>query len=299
MVVAETNFKECDLFRKGKVRDVYDLGDKLLLVATDRVSAYDCVIPTPIPNKGRILTEISKLWFSLTEDIVANHLISTDTGDLPQEYGPYLKELDGRIMIAEKCEVVPFECIVRGYLAGSGWKEYQKNGTVCGIKLPVGLEEASKLEEPIFTPSTKAQEGHDINVSFDVMRKDLGREFADKLKELSIAVYTRARDYAAERGVIIADTKFEFGILDDEIILIDEVLTPDSSRFWPGDTYRTGCSPESFDKQFIRDYLSSLDWDRTPPAPELPQEIVDRTCEKYGAILKILMNGDINDSKKS
>lgn len=289
MLVSETNFEGCKLFKKGKVRDVYEAGDKLVLVASDRVSAYDVVIPTPIPNKGRVLTTISKFWFDYVKDVIPNHLISGELQDLPEEFKPYSAELDGRFMYTKKCEVVPFECIVRGYLVGSGWKEYQQDGTVCGIKLPEGLQQASKLEQPIFTPSTKAEIGdHDENVSYEYMESKLGADLASKLRDISLEVYSKARDYADSKGVIIADTKFEFGIIDGEVILIDEVLTPDSSRFWPKDTYKVGCSPESFDKQFIRDYLSSLDWDKTPPAPELPQEVVDKTCEKYEAILKII-----------
>lgn len=293
MLVSETNFENCKLFKKGKVRDVYEAGDKLVLVASDRVSAYDVVIPTPIPNKGLVLTEISKFWFELIKDIIPNHLVSNDIADLPEEFKAHEAELEGRFMYTKKCEVVPFECIVRGYLVGSGWKEYQKSGTVCGIKLPEGLQEASKLEAPIFTPSTKVDDGHDENVSYEYMENDLGPELSEKLKQVSLDVYCKARDYAETKGVIIADTKFEFGIVDGELILIDEVLTPDSSRFWPMDTYKVGCSPESFDKQFIRDYLSTLSWDKTPPAPELPEEVVAKTCEKYAAILKIITGKEI------
>jgi len=288
MIVTETNFEQATLFRKGKVRDVYDLGDKLLLIATDRISAYDVVIPTPIPDKGRILTQLSLFWFELTKNIVENHFISGNVADLPQQFHRYAAELEGRMMLTKKCTVVPFECVVRGYLVGSGWSEYKKTGTVCGIKLPQGLKEASKLPEPLFTPSTKADVGHDENVSFEYMVEKVGAELADKLRDLSIRVYSAARDYALTKGVIIADTKFEFGLLDGRIILIDEVLTPDSSRFWPADQYREGASPVSFDKQFVRDYLSSLDWDKTPPAPELPSEIVEKTREQYIQILNIL-----------
>jgi phosphoribosylaminoimidazole-succinocarboxamide synthase len=288
MIVTETNFEQARLFRKGKVRDVYDLGDKLLLVATDRISAYDVVIPTPIPDKGRILTQLSLFWFEYTKDIVENHFLSGNVSDLPQQFRRYAAELEGRMMLTRKCQVVPFECVVRGYLVGSGWSEYKKTGTVCGIKLPQGLKEASKLPEPIFTPATKADVGHDENVSWDYMADKLGAELAGRLRDLSIGIYSAARDYAITKGVIIADTKFEFGLLDGRIILIDEVLTPDSSRFWPADKYREGTAPVSFDKQFVRDYLSSLDWDKTPPAPELPEEIVRKTREKYTEILNIL-----------
>jgi len=288
MIVTETNFEQAALFRKGKVRDVYDLGDRLLLVATDRISAYDVVIPTPIPDKGRILTQLSLFWFEYTKNIVENHFISDKVTDLPAQFQRYAAELDGRMMLTRKCRVVPFECVVRGYLVGSGWKEYRENGTVCGIRLPQGLKEASKLQEPIFTPSTKAEVGHDENVSFEYMVEKVGAELAGKLRDMSINVYSAARDYAETKGVIIADTKFEFGLLDGRVILIDEVLTPDSSRFWPRDRYKEGTSPVSFDKQFVRDYLSSLDWDKTPPAPELPPEIVGKTREKYVQILNIL-----------
>ena len=293
MALSETNFKGCTLFRKGKVRDVYDAGDALVLVASDRVSAFDVVLPTPIPDKGKVLTQISKFWFSQTEDIVNNHLISMDTKDLPAAFKPYADQLEGRFMLVKKCQIVQYECIVRGYLVGSGWSEYKKSGTVCGMKLPEGLQLAQKLPEPIFTPSTKAEEGHDINVSFDVMRKDLGDDLAMTLRDLSLKVYKHARDIAEKKGIIIADTKFEFGMLGGKVILADEVLTPDSSRFWPAATYKVGSNPESFDKQFIRDYLDSLSWDKTPPGPELPADVVAKTQEKYRSIVKIMTGTDL------
>ena len=291
--MSEETLKGCTLFRRGKVRDVYDAGDALVLVASDRVSAFDVVLPTPIPDKGKVLTQISKFWFSQTTDIVNNHLISMETKDLPAAFQPYAAQLEGRFMLVRKCAIVPYECIVRGYLVGSGWSEYTKSGTVCGMPLPAGLQQAQKLPQPIFTPSTKAEAGHDINVSFDVMCKDLGIDLAESLKALSLKLYVRARDIAEKKGVIIADTKFEFGLLGGKIMLADEVLTPDSSRFWPAATYRVGSNPESFDKQFIRDYLESLDWDKTPPGPALPPEVIAKTQEKYRAIVKILTGKDL------
>ena len=266
---------------QGKVRDLYDLGDKLLLVATDRISAFDYILPDEIPNKGAVLTQISVFWFELLEGVVENHLISTDVADLPEQFQPYADYLRGRFMLVRKAEMFPIECIVRGYLAGSGLAEYKERGTVCGIELPEGLVNSSKLPEPIFTPSTKAELGlHDENISFARCAEIIGLENAEALCELSLAVYTKARDHAAERGIIIADTKFEFGQLDGKIILADEVLTPDSSRFWPGDEYEPGRDQASFDKQFVRDWLNA-NWDRTGEPPHLPADIIERTSEKY------------------
>jgi len=267
--------------RSGKVRDLYELPDALLMVATDRISAYDVVMPNGIPDKGRVLTQISVFWFGLLGEIAKHHLLSADVNDLPEELRD-MKELDGRIMLCRKAKVVPIECIVRGYLAGGGWREYKKTGGVCGIELAGGLKQASKLPEPIFTPSTKAEEGHDENISFEQASGLVGEELMVKLRDKSIAIYKRASDYAAERGIILADTKFEWGIgQDGEIMLIDEVLTPDSSRFWPADGYSPGKSQPSFDKQFVRDYLDKVKFDRTPPGPPLPAEIVQKTREKY------------------
>ncbi|MFH1063160.1 MAG: phosphoribosylaminoimidazolesuccinocarboxamide synthase [Candidatus Omnitrophota bacterium] len=280
--------KGVPFFRRGKVREVYDLGDNLLIISTDRVSCFDVILPTPIPEKGRLLTEISKFWFNFTKDIVANHLVSTDVNDYPKELAGYKEILSGRSMLVKKAKPLPVECIVRGYISGSGWKDYKKTGSICGIKLPQGLKESDKLPEVIFTPSTKADVGHDQNVSQDHIERQIGKPIADKIKELSIAVYTKARDYAGKRGIIIADTKFEFGMIGNKIILIDEVLTPDSSRFWPKDKYKPGKSQPSFDKQFVRDYLETLDWDKTPPGPKLPAEIVNKTTEKYQQALDIL-----------
>lgn len=268
--------------RSGKVREIFDAGDKLLFVASDRISAFDCVMPNGIPQKGQVLNMISKFWFERTGDIVPNHMLSVDVADYPAPFNEFSGQLAGRSMLVKKTEVLPVECIVRGYLIGSGWKEYQKSGTIGGMPLRPGYEMAGKLDEPIFTPSTKAEQGlHDENISFDQMKEIVGEEKAEKLKELSLRLYKEAADYALTKGIIIADTKFEFGELDGEIILIDEALTPDSSRFWPADSYQTGVSPMSFDKQFVRDYLETLDWDKTPPAPALPDEIIEKSRTKY------------------
>jgi len=288
-MVYETELKGIRLFKKGKVRDVYELDDKLLIVATDRVSCFDVVLPTPIPDKGKLLTQISLFWFSFLKDTVSNHLISGEVDDLPNILAPYKDTLEGRFMLTKKCEVIPFECVVRGYLAGSGWKEYKTQQSVCGIELPVGLREADKLPEAIYTPATKATSGHDENVNFDYVVNALGRETAERLRNLSISIYKKAASYAESRGIIIADTKFEFGIYEGKIILIDEVLTPDSSRFWPKDSYEPGRPQASFDKQFVRDYLESIGFNKTPPAPELPSEVVSKTQEKYASALKMLV----------
>ena len=281
-VISKTEFKTLSLRGRGKVRDIYDLGGHLLIVATDRISAFDVVMPDPIPDKGRVLTQLSKFWFDLTKDIVPNHIISLDVRDFPQACRPYERTLRDRSMLVVKTEVVPVECVVRGYLSGSGWAEYEKTGEVCGIPLSRGLAESSKLEEPIFTPATKAELGeHDENINFERMERKVGKDLAQRLRSLSLAIYKRARDFAEKRGIIIADTKMEFGVRDGQVILIDELLTPDSSRFWPKDTYRPGSPQQSFDKQFLRDYLLSLKWNKTPPAPQLPEEIIRKTREKY------------------
>ncbi len=266
---------------QGKVRDLYDLGDKLLLVATDRISAFDYILPDEIPYKGQVLTQLSVFWFHLLEGVVENHLISADVADLPDEFKPYADYLAGRFMLVKKCEMFPAECIVRGYLAGSGLKEYQQKGSVCGIALPEGLVNSSKLPAPIFTPSTKAEIGdHDENISYERLAQIIGDEDAEALRHLSVSVYEKARDHAAAHGIIIADTKFEFGRVDGQIILADEVLTPDSSRFWPGDTYQPGADQPSFDKQFVRDWLSA-NWDRTGEPPHLPADVIEKTSQKY------------------
>jgi phosphoribosylaminoimidazole-succinocarboxamide synthase len=268
--------------RSGKVREIFDAGDKLLFVASDRISAFDCVMPNGIPQKGRVLNMISKFWFERTGGIVKNHMITTDVSQFPSPFNQYADQLEGRSMLVKKTTVFPVECIVRGYLIGSGWKEYRRNGTIGGMPLRAGYQMAAKLDEPIFTPSTKAEQGlHDENISFERAREIAGAEKAEKLKAASIALYKQAAEYALTKGIIIADTKFEFGELDGEIILIDEALTPDSSRFWPADTYQVGSSPMSFDKQFVRDYLETLDWDKTPPAPALPEDIVAKSQAKY------------------
>ena len=269
--------------RSGKVRDIYDGGeDRLLLVASDRVSTYDVVHPTPVPDKGRVLTGLSAFWFGELGDVVSNHLISTDVSDFPDAAQAHADELHGRTMLVRKVEIVPFECVVRGYLAGSGWREYSADGTVCGIALPEGLEEAGELPEPIFTPATKAEQGeHDENVSFAYMADRLGEDLATQLRDVSLRLYSRGRDLAREKGIILADTKFEFGLLGGEVVLADEVLTPDSSRYWPADQWKPGATPPSFDKQFVRDFATSTGWDKTPPAPELPDDVVTKTREKY------------------
>ena len=266
---------------QGKVRDIYDLGDKLLMVTTDRISAFDYILDSEIPNKGRVLTQLSLFWLDQMKDVVDNHLISADVADLPEQFKPYADYLNGRFMLVKKAEMFPIECIVRGYLAGSGLKEYEANGTVCGIELPAGLVNSSKLPEPIFTPSTKAEiGGHDENIGFERCVELIGEENATALRDLAIKIYSLARDHAAENGIIIADTKFEFGVIDGKIVLADEVMTPDSSRFWPGDEYEPGKSQPSFDKQFLRDWLTA-NWDRQGNPPALPEEIVEKTSQKY------------------
>jgi phosphoribosylaminoimidazole-succinocarboxamide synthase len=267
--------------RRGKVRDIYDMGDSLLFIATDRISAFDVVMPNGIPDKGKVLTGLSLFWFDLMK-WMPNHLVTADVSKYPEKLRKYSKDLQGRSMLVKKASPLAIECIVRGYITGSGWKDYQKTGTVCGIALRKGYKQAEKLDEALFTPSTKAELGtHDENISIEKAREIVGAKFADKAKELSLKVYNTAADYAKTKGIILADTKFEFGILNDELILIDEVLTPDSSRFWPADQYILGGSPPSLDKQFVRDYLESLNWDKTPPAPELPDSIVMKTRDKY------------------
>ena len=281
-IILQTDFKDLKLLNRGKVRDLYDLGDALLMIATDRISAFDVILPNGIPCKGKILTQLSEFWFSQLSGIVPNHLISTRVEDFPAACRPYRDILAGRSMLIKKAKPLPVECVVRGYLSGSGWKDYQKTGSICGIPLPAGLTESDSLGEPIFTPSTKAELGtHDENIDFAGAVKLVGKETADRLRSLTIAIYTRARSIAEEKGIIIADTKFEFGMLNNDIILIDEVLTPDSSRFWPMDSYAPGKSQSSFDKQFVRDYLLSLTWDQKPPAPVLPEDIIQKTSQRY------------------
>jgi len=289
-IILESNIKSYPLINRGKVRDLYDLGDQLLIVSSDRISAYDSVLASGIYAKGEVLTQLSKFWFSLTKDIVENHFITDDIAGFSQKLADDLAVLQGRSMIVKKARPLPIECIVRGYITGSGWAEYKKQGTVCGLKLNEGLIESEKLKEPIFTPSTKAEQGeHDENISFEQCVDIVGSEIANKVKNLSIAIYSKARDYAESKGILIADTKFEFGTLENgEIILIDEVLTPDSSRFWPKALYEAGRGQESYDKQIVRDYLTSIGWDKKPPPPELPEEIAKKTSDKYIEVLDLL-----------
>ena len=289
-IILESNIKSCPLINRGKVRDLYDLGDQLLIVSSDRISAYDSVLASGIYAKGEVLTQLSKFWFSLTEDIVENHYITDDIAGFSQKLVDDLDVLQGRSMVVKKAKPLPIECIVRGYITGSGWAEYKKQGTVCGLQLNDGLVESEKLSEPIFTPSTKAEQGeHDENINFEQCVNIVGSEVANKVKDLSIAIYSKARDYAESKGILIADTKFEFGTLDNgEIILIDEVLTPDSSRFWPKALYEAGRGQESYDKQIVRDYLTSIGWDKKPPPPKLPDEIAEKTSNKYIEVLDLL-----------
>jgi len=288
-LVLETNLEGLKPPRRGKVRDVYDLGDTLLIIATDRISAFDVVLPNGVPEKGRVLTQISKYWFSKTEAIVPNHLITNDVSRYPAECLKHAAVLEGRSMLVKKSEPLPIECIVRGYLSGSGLKEYRATGGISGIKLPAGLTEASRLPEPIFTPSTKAESGkHDENIDFDAVMKLVGRDTAERVRSYALAVYQRACELAEPKGIIIADTKLEFGMYQGKVILIDEVLTPDSSRFWPKSEYKVGEPQRSFDKQFVRDYLLSLKWNQKPPAPQLPDEIVRKTSSKYVEVLGLL-----------
>lgn len=287
--VVETNFPELNLLKRGKVRDIYDLGDCLLLVASDRISAFDVIMPDPIPDKGKVLNQISLYWFDVMSDLVENHIISGDVDDFPEVCMPYKAILKDRSMLVKKCAPLSIECVVRGYISGSGWKSYKESSSICGIKLPEGMKESDKLPEPIFTPSTKEEVGlHDINIDFQEAAKRIGEKHADQVKELSIEIYKKGVELADKKGIIIADTKFEFGIFEDNIILIDEVLTPDSSRFWPKDTYIPGGPQKSFDKQYLRDYLLSLDWDKKHPGPPLPVEVIKNTRKKYLEALNLI-----------
>ncbi len=310
MIVLSTDIAGLKKHVTGKVRDVYDLGDKLLIVATDRISAFDVVMANGIPDKGRVLTQMSLFWFDLVEDIIENHLITANTDEIVEFLSDkgvsnavgYVNMLDGRTMLVKKAQQIPVECVVRGYLAGSAWKEYQelmrdsKNGfvTLHGIRLPAGMKESEKLPEPVFTPATKATDGHDENISAAKAAEIIGKELAEKLESIAISVYKKASDYASTRGIIIADTKFEFGLLGDKIIMIDEVLTPDSSRFWDVEVYKPGQGQPSYDKQFVRDYLESINFDKQPPGPELPQEIVEKTAEKYRQAYKRLVGKELD-----
>jgi len=278
-VIAQTDFPGLKLRGRGKVRDIYELDDKLLIVATDRLSAFDVVLPTPIPDKGRVLTQLSLFWFDKLADVIPNHVLKGK--DFTGELAPYAADLEGRAMLVRRTEPLSIECVVRGYISGSGWKDYQKTGRICGVALPAGLRESDRLPEPIFTPSTKATTGHDENISFEETVSRIGRPLAERLRDVSLTLYRRAVDHAAARGIIIADTKFEFGLLGDQLIWIDEALTPDSSRFWPSDQYKPGQAQPSFDKQYVRDYLEKIGWNKQPPAPPLPTDVVIGTREKY------------------
>lgn len=269
------------LLGRGKVRDIYDLGDVLLFIASDRISAFDCILGSGIPCKGRILTQMSLFWFDFLQEVAPSHLLTADIRQYPKRLARHRKMLEGRSMLVKKAQMIQVECVARGYLAGSGWKEYREKGSVCGIPLPTGLRDGDALPEPIFTPATKAQSGHDMNVSFQYVAKKLGVDLAGQLRDLTLGLYSRAAEYALQRGIIVADTKFEFGFVNGRLVLADEVLTPDSSRYWPADTYRPGGPQYSFDKQYVRDYLETLNWDKRPPAPSLPPEVVSKTSEKY------------------
>jgi len=280
--IKETVFESLNLKNRGKVRDIYDLGDALLMVASDRVSAFDVVLPNPMPGKGKVLTQISLFWFEIMEPLIANHIISSNVADYPKACQPYAEQLEGRSMLVKKAQPLPVECVVRGYISGSGWKDYQNSGKVCGIELPAGLQESDRLPETLFTPSTKAEIGeHDENIDFEGAVAELGRPLAEKVRDLSLAIYEKGAALALEKGIIIADTKFEFGLVDDELILIDEVLTPDSSRFWSRADYQPGGAQKSYDKQYLRDYLLTLDWDKTAPGPNLPEEVIVNSMQKY------------------
>jgi len=280
--------------RSGKVREVFDLGDTLLFVATDRISAFDVILPDPIPDKGAVLNQISAFWFKRF-DTIQNHLVTANFEEFPKELQPFREQLAGRSMIVKKTQPLPVECVVRGYLAGSGWKEYQETQNVCGIELPARLKLASQLPQPIFTPATKAEKGHDENIDMKRCAQILGNEVANRVKQLSLEIYSRGSEYAAQKGIIVADTKFEFGTIGEELLLIDECLTPDSSRFWPKDEYAVGKSPPSFDKQFVRDYLETLDWDKRPPAPRLPKDVVEKTSAKYLEAFRWLTGSEIEN----
>jgi phosphoribosylaminoimidazole-succinocarboxamide synthase len=292
-ILLQTDFPELTLHARGKVRDLYSLNGQLLFVATDRISAFDYVLATGIPEKGRVLTQLSLFWFDFLKDVVKNHLVTANVDQYPAPLTKYADDLRGRSMLVSKAQMIDIECVARGYLSGSGWKEYQQTGAVCGIKLPSGLKESDKLPEPIFTPATKALSGHDENISIEEMAKRTGKDLAEKLRDLTLKIYKTAADYAAGRGIIIADTKFEFGHTPQGLILADEVLTPDSSRFWPADKYQPGKAQESFDKQFVRDYLEAIKWNKQPPAPSLPEDVAHKTSEKYIQAYKVLAGREL------
>jgi phosphoribosylaminoimidazole-succinocarboxamide synthase len=292
--VFETQLPGLPLWRRGKVRDVYDLGEQLLIVATDRLSAFDVVLPTPIPDKGKVLTQLSLFWFRLLADVIPNHVITSRVDDYPVELRRFREQLEGRSMVVAKTEPLPVECVVRGFITGSGWKDYKKTGAVCGIALPPGLLESERLDPPLFTPSTKAEEGHDENISFDAVEKTVGSERARQLREASLEIYSRARAHAESRGIILADTKFEFGVKQGRLVWIDEALTPDSSRFWPQAGYQPGKGQPSFDKQYVRDYLETLQWNKQPPGPALPEDVVARTRAKYREAYTLLTGAELS-----
>jgi phosphoribosylaminoimidazole-succinocarboxamide synthase len=291
-VISETHFAGIAPAARGKVRDIYDLGDRLLIVATDRLSAFDVVMPTPIPDKGRVLTQLSLFWFQLLRDVIPNHVLSST--NFPAPFDKYAGDLAGRSMLVRKTQPLPIECVARGYLSGSGWKEYRTTGKVCGIQLPAGLQESDKLPEPIFTPATKATSGHDENISFEHVGDLIGKDLADRVRSITLEIYRRAAAYAEPRGILVADTKFEFGLLNGELIWIDEALTPDSSRFWPASQYKPGGPQPSFDKQYVRDYLERIRWPKTPPGPELPPDVVAGTRAKYREAFRILVGHELD-----
>jgi len=291
-VIRQTHFAGLTPAARGKVRDIYDLGDKLLIVATDRLSAFDVVLPTPIPDKGRVLTQLSLFWFNLLKDVIPNHVLSAT--DFPAPFDKHREALEGRSMVVRKTKPLPIECVARGYVSGSGWKDYRATGKICGVALPAGLRESDRLPDPIFTPATKAASGHDENISFEQAAALIGRELAEKVRAVTLEIYRRAASYAEPRGIILADTKFEFGLLNNQLLWIDEALTPDSSRFWPAAEYNPGGPQPSFDKQFVRDYLERIRWPKTPPGPELPPEVVDATRAKYREAFRILAGRELD-----
>ena len=293
MVVKQAELPGVKRLAQGKVRDIFEVGEHLLIVATDRLSAFDVVLPDPIPDKGRVLTQLSKFWFDRFRELVSNHVVETDATRFPASLTPYRDQLDGRAMLVRRARPLPVECVVRGYLAGSGWNDYQKTGAVCGIKLPAGMEQAEKLPEPIFTPSTKATTGHDENITQEQAAALVGADVAREIREVSLDIYRRAAEYALARGIIIADTKYEFGLYDGKLMWIDEALTPDSSRFWSVAEYKVGVSPPSFDKQFVRDYLLSIKWDKTPPAPHLPAEVIKGTSDRYREAYRLITGREL------
>jgi phosphoribosylaminoimidazole-succinocarboxamide synthase len=286
--IFETKLPGVELYARGKVRDVYAAGDTLVIVATDRLSAFDCVLPSPIPDKGRVLTALTLFWLDLLKSVVPNHFISSDVSDFPAQFHPFRDQLVGRSMLVRRAKMIDFECVARGYVSGSGWKDYRRDGKICGVPLPPGLVESDRLPQPLFTPATKAQSGHDENVDFDSVSRKIGGPLASRLRDLTLDLYNPAAAYAETRGIIIADTKFEFGLIGDELILGDEVLTPDSSRFWPRASYMPGGPQASYDKQYVRDYLESIHWNKQPPAPVLPSDVIERTSEKYREAYRVL-----------